>query len=183
MKFKTHPCPPLAFVAAREQCSRAAISNNSCHPPSSRRAPLLLPPGTSSPERLGARHSACIVRYCERTFSRNMLAYCYTVHVDTISLVFGSVCSYLIHSYMVLNLYAKHSCKAFHWCDEKGIPWNQRLKAEARKEFQASKEETDPLIIARMLVTGRDCVQQIQQKFNEADRKAWERIEKDSSRR
>mmetsp|Transcript_14626 Transcript_14626/g.31715 ORF Transcript_14626/g.31715 Transcript_14626/m.31715 type:complete len:112 (-) Transcript_14626:1523-1858(-) len=84
-----------------------------------------------------------------------------------------------------LSLYREilRTCKAFHWCDEKGIPWNQRLKAEARKEFQASKEETDPLIIARMLVTGRDCVQQIQQKFNEADRKAWERIEKDSSRR
>jgi hypothetical protein len=84
-----------------------------------------------------------------------------------------------------LSLYREilRTCKAFHWCDDSGQPWNQRLRNEARKEFEASKEETDPLIIARMLVTGRDCVQQIQQKFNEADRKAWERIEKDSSRR
>ena len=84
-----------------------------------------------------------------------------------------------------LSLYREilRTCKAFHWCDDNGVPWNQRLRKEARKEFEASKEETDPLIIARMLVTGRDCVQQIQHKFNEADRKAWERIEKDSSRR
>lgn len=73
--------------------------------------------------------------------------------------------------------------KAFHWCDDKGVPWNIRLRKEARREFEESREETDPLIIARMLVTGRDCVQQIQQKFNEADRLAWERIEKDSRQR
>jgi hypothetical protein len=36
-----------------------------------------------------------------------------------------------------------------------------RLKQEARKEFEASREETDPLVIATMLVTGRNCVDQI----------------------
>ena len=84
-----------------------------------------------------------------------------------------------------LSLYREilRTCKAFHWCDEQGVPWNARLRQEARKEFEASREETDPLIIARMLVTGRDCVQQIQNKFNEADRAAWARIERDSSRR
>lgn len=83
-----------------------------------------------------------------------------------------------------LSLYREilRTTQAFHWCDEKGVPWNMRLRSEARKEFEASKEERDPLIIARMLVTGRDCVQQIQQKLNEADRAAWERIERDSSR-
>uniref|UniRef100_A0A7R9Z9Y3 Complex 1 LYR protein domain-containing protein n=1 Tax=Pseudictyota dubia TaxID=2749911 RepID=A0A7R9Z9Y3_9STRA len=84
-----------------------------------------------------------------------------------------------------LSLYREilRTCKAFHWCDEQGIPWNRKLKEEARREFEASREETDPLIIARMLVTGRDCVQQVQQKFNAADRAAWERIQKDSSNR
>lgn len=85
-----------------------------------------------------------------------------------------------------LSLYREilRTCKAFHWCDEKtGKPWNIRLKEEARKEFDASRDEKDPLLIARMLVTGRDCVQQIQNKFNEADRAAWSRIERDSSRR
>ena len=84
-----------------------------------------------------------------------------------------------------LSLYREilRTTKAFHWCDPNGTPWVTRLRQEARKEFDASKEERDPLIIARMLVTGRDCVQQIQAKFNEADRAAWNRIEKDSTRR
>jgi hypothetical protein len=84
-----------------------------------------------------------------------------------------------------LSLYREilRTTRVFHWCDETGTPWINRLRKEARKEFEASKEETDPLIIARMLVTGRDCVQQIQQKFNDADRAAWERIEKDSRNR
>ena len=84
-----------------------------------------------------------------------------------------------------LSLYREilRTTKAFHWVDESGNPWNLRLRKEARKEFEQSREETDPLIVARMLVTGRDCVQQIQQKFNEADRAAWERIERDSTRR
>ena len=84
-----------------------------------------------------------------------------------------------------LSLYREilRTTKAFHWCDEQGIPWNERLRKEARREFEISREERDPLIIARMLVTGRDCVQQIQQKFNDADRAALDRIERDSRHR
>ena len=74
------------------------------------------------------------------------------------------------------------TAKAFHWCDEDGVPWHAKLRAEARKEFEASREETDPLIIARMLVTGQECVQEIQRKFNDADRKCWERIQQDTNR-
>mmetsp|Transcript_49360 Transcript_49360/g.73609 ORF Transcript_49360/g.73609 Transcript_49360/m.73609 type:complete len:114 (-) Transcript_49360:1016-1357(-) len=84
-----------------------------------------------------------------------------------------------------LSLYREilRTCRAFHWTDEKGQAWSHRLKEQARMEFEQSREEPDPLIIARMLVTGRDCVQQIQQKFNDADRAAWARIERDSERR
>lgn len=83
-----------------------------------------------------------------------------------------------------LSLYREilRTCKVFHWRDESGEPWNEKLRREARKEFEESKQETDPLIIARMLVTGRDCVQQIQNKFNEADRAAWARIERERER-
>ena len=83
-----------------------------------------------------------------------------------------------------LSLYREilRTAKAFHWCDEQNIPWNTKLKAEARKEFEAAKEEKDPLIIARMLVTGRECVREVQRKFNEADRKCWERIQTDVNR-
>jgi hypothetical protein len=84
----------------------------------------------------------------------------------------------------VLSLYREilRTCKAFHWCDDQGKPWNIRLKQEARREFEAARDEKDPLIVARLLVTGRDCVQQVQNKFNEADRAAWARIERERER-
>jgi hypothetical protein len=84
-----------------------------------------------------------------------------------------------------ISLYREilRTAKPFHWCDEQGRPWNARLKAEARKEFELARLETDPLIVARLLVQGRDCVQQIQIRFNEANKKVWERIERDTSRR
>jgi len=89
------------------------------------------------------------------------------------------------HRAEALSLYREilRTAKHFHWCDEKGDPWNLKLKKEARKEFEAAKEETDPLILARLLVTGRDCVQQVQNKFNEADQKCWDRISRDSHQR
>ena len=85
-----------------------------------------------------------------------------------------------------LSLYREilRTTKHFHWADEKtGEPWNTLLQKQARKEFEEARRETDPLIIARMLVTGRDCVQQVQNRFNEATQAAWKRIEKDSQRR
>jgi len=91
---------------------------------------------------------------------------------------------YASHRAEAISLYREilRTAKHFHWCDEHGVPWNQRLKKEARKEFEAAKDETDPLVLARLLVTGQDCVQQVQQKFNQADQAAWERIQRDSSR-
>ena len=84
-----------------------------------------------------------------------------------------------------LSLYREilRTAKHFHWADSNGKPWNEQLKKQARKEFEEARHETDPLILARMLVTGRDCVHQIQNKFNEATQAAWKRIENDSSRR
>ena len=93
---------------------------------------------------------------------------------------------YASHRQEALSLYREilRTAKHFHWCDEKtGEPWNLRLKQEARKEFDAAKEERDPLILARLLVTGRDCVQQVQNKFNQADKAVWDRIDRDSARR
>ena len=89
------------------------------------------------------------------------------------------------HRAEALSLYREilRTAKHFHWCDEKGQPWNERLRKEARAEFEAAKEEKDPLILARLLVTGRDCVQQVQNRFNEANHAAWNRIERDSDRK
>jgi hypothetical protein len=88
-----------------------------------------------------------------------------------------------------LSLYREilRTAKHFHWKDPvSGQPYNKMLQQQARREFQEALEETDPLIVARLLVTGRDCVQQIHNKFNAATQAAWKRIEtdnQDSSRR
>lgn len=89
------------------------------------------------------------------------------------------------HRAEALSLYREilRTAKHFHWCDEHGIPWNQRLRKQAREEFEAAREESDPLILARLLVTGRDCVEQIQQRFNVADKACWERIKRDTNNR
>jgi hypothetical protein len=84
-----------------------------------------------------------------------------------------------------LSLYREilRTAKHFHWADVKtGQPYNLLLKKQARQEFEASREEQDPLILARLLVTGNDCVLQIRRKFNDATQAAWKRIEQDSSR-
>jgi hypothetical protein len=84
-----------------------------------------------------------------------------------------------------LSLYREilRTAKHFHWAEEKSKrPWNKILKEQARKEFEASKQEKDPLVIARLLVTGRDCLQQVQIRFNAATQAAWKRIDKDSKR-
>ena len=84
----------------------------------------------------------------------------------------------------VLSLYREiiRTAKHFHWVDDRtGTPWNKILQQQARTEFNEAKNETDPLIIARLLVTGRDCLQQIHNKFNNATIAAWKRIENDNT--
>ena len=84
-----------------------------------------------------------------------------------------------------LSLYRTilRTSKAFHHCDETGRPWNKRLRAAARQEFEECRGETDPLVIGRMLVVGEDCVNQIQRKFNEVDKELEARILRDVNRR
>jgi hypothetical protein len=55
--------------------------------------------------------------------------------------------------------------------------WQTKLGAEARREFKASKMERDLLIIARMLVMGRECAVDVQKIFNEANHKFMEQIQ------
>jgi hypothetical protein len=84
----------------------------------------------------------------------------------------------------VLSLYREclRTARHFHWADpDTGQPWNARLRDAARQEFQQARNETDPLVIARLLVTGRDCVQQVQNKFRDATQAAWQRIAQDTN--
>ena len=78
-----------------------------------------------------------------------------------------------------LSLYREilRHCRRFHWCNDKGEPWNKLLKDSARKEFEQARDEPvglrassksqattlapdaqDPLLVARMLVVGRQCL-------------------------
>ncbi|GJD12755.1 hypothetical protein Gasu2_68270 [Galdieria sulphuraria] len=66
-----------------------------------------------------------------------------------------------------LSLYREilRTAKAFTWKHPSGISWGQLLKESARKEFEQARFESDPEIVARMLLTGRHSLMIIQEKF------------------
>lgn len=33
------------------------------------------------------------------------------------------------------------ACRHFHWCNDKGEPWNEVLRKNARKEFEEARHE------------------------------------------
>ena len=84
-----------------------------------------------------------------------------------------------------LSLYRSilRTSKHFHHCDESGRPWNGVLRAAARKEFEEGRGETDPLVAARLIVTGEECLRKIGVKFNQVDKEVEERINKERNRR
>lgn len=53
----------------------------------------------------------------------------------------------------------------FVWRNEQGVPWRDLLRVSARREFEAARHETDPEIIARLLVGSSDAVQAAIDKF------------------
>ena len=67
--------------------------------------------------------------------------------------------------------------RAFTWPNEKGELWRDVLRREARKEFEAASVERDPIIVARLLVVGRDCLNKTQEKFSEAAQKIVQDID------
>mmetsp|Transcript_36741 Transcript_36741/g.117867 ORF Transcript_36741/g.117867 Transcript_36741/m.117867 type:complete len:104 (-) Transcript_36741:84-395(-) len=75
------------------------------------------------------------------------------------------------------------TCRIFHWCDEQGRPWNEVLRKNARKEFEEARYEKDPLLIARMLVVGRQCLDDAQRKFDTAQRRIVDKVDETRARR
>eukprot|EP00512_Aurantiochytrium_limacinum_P001992 CAMPEP_0171484662 /NCGR_PEP_ID=MMETSP0958-20121227/124_1 /TAXON_ID=87120 /ORGANISM="Aurantiochytrium limacinum, Strain ATCCMYA-1381" /LENGTH=97 /DNA_ID=CAMNT_0012017385 /DNA_START=195 /DNA_END=488 /DNA_ORIENTATION=- len=67
--------------------------------------------------------------------------------------------------------------RCFYWCNDDGEPWSRVLKESARKEFEEARYEKDPIIVARMLVVGRQCVEDMKRKFNETEDAIRKRIE------
>jgi len=70
------------------------------------------------------------------------------------------------------------AAKCFYWPNDDGEQWSVVLRRNARKEFEAAREETDPLIIARLLVVGRDCLHEVQHRFNAMEDAIRERVNK-----
>ena len=65
-----------------------------------------------------------------------------------------------------LSLYRDilRASRFFLWPNEKGVLWRDVLRASSRKEFEDARFEQDPEIIARLLVGGRDALQQAVEK-------------------
>jgi hypothetical protein len=51
------------------------------------------------------------------------------------------------------------------------LEWKEVIRESARKEFEAARHERDPEMVARLLLTGRDYLDQAMQKFLEKRQK------------
>ncbi|KAG0569995.1 hypothetical protein KC19_6G131100 [Ceratodon purpureus] len=49
--------------------------------------------------------------------------------------------------------------RLFTWTNEQGVPWRDLLRESTRLEYEQARYETDPEVVARLLVVGRDAVQ------------------------
>mmetsp|Transcript_7275 Transcript_7275/g.12689 ORF Transcript_7275/g.12689 Transcript_7275/m.12689 type:complete len:97 (-) Transcript_7275:118-408(-) len=74
--------------------------------------------------------------------------------------------------------YVMTTAKCFYWPNDDGEQWSVVLKRNARKEFEEARYERDPLIIARLIVVGNDCVQEVQHRFNSMEEAIKERVSK-----
>lgn len=77
-----------------------------------------------------------------------------------------------------LSLYRDilRASRFFTWHDTKGVLWRDLLKDSARKEFELARFETDPEIVTRLLIGGREAVNNAIDKLAEKQR---EQIQKD----
>ncbi|CAN6321550.1 unnamed protein product [Urochloa humidicola] len=62
--------------------------------------------------------------------------------------------------------------RLFAWPDDRGVPWREVLRANARREFEEARGERDPEVVARLHIGGRDAVQQALDRLAEASRRA-----------
>lgn len=68
--------------------------------------------------------------------------------------------------------------RMFTWRNQAGELWSDVLQKNARKEFEQAKYEKDPLIIARMLVVGRDALNQTTDKLLAATKAVHDNIDR-----
>ncbi|CAN0142696.1 unnamed protein product [Ectocarpus sp. 12 AP-2014] len=72
--------------------------------------------------------------------------------------------------------------RLFHWCNEKGEPWGEILRESSRKEFEQARHETDPLVVARLLVVGRQCLNDTIRGLEKTERRIADKITETRSR-
>lgn len=79
----------------------------------------------------------------------------------------------------MLSLYRDvlRTCRVFYWSNDQGVPWCRVLRESARREFEEARQEKDPLIIARMLFVGRECVENTRRKFDNVEGVIKKRID------
>jgi hypothetical protein len=53
----------------------------------------------------------------------------------------------------------------FEWCDNDGTPWNKLLPKAVRGEFEAARDEKDPVILSQLLITGRQALDKLKKKY------------------
>lgn len=68
--------------------------------------------------------------------------------------------------------------RMFTWANPKGELWSDVLRQNARKEFEQARYEQDRLVITRLLVVGRDCLNQTSEKFLAAAKAVNDNIDK-----
>ncbi|MEW5313550.1 MAG: hypothetical protein WDW38_005109 [Sanguina aurantia] len=59
----------------------------------------------------------------------------------------------------------------FVWKDKNGVVWRDVIRVSARKELEDARYETDPSIISKLIITGRDAVQRAIESFMAKRRK------------
>ncbi|KAM6558643.1 hypothetical protein CsatA_027882 [Cannabis sativa] len=81
-----------------------------------------------------------------------------------------------------LSLYRDilRTTRFFMWPDSKGVLWRDVLRENARREFELARFETDPEIVTRLLIGGRDAVQSAIDKLVEKQKQLVEK-ERDGS--
>jgi hypothetical protein len=67
--------------------------------------------------------------------------------------------------------------RLYPWKSESGHDWPLILRQSARKEFEASKEEKDPEVIVRLMVTARHYLQEAINQWNDEYAKLKTRID------
>lgn len=65
-----------------------------------------------------------------------------------------------------LSLYRDilRASRHFTWKNEHGEVWGKVIAVSTRTEYEQARDETDPEVIARLIATGRDCLDSAMEK-------------------